>query len=82
MRLIFYIISFFQVSWLRGRDTSVLSVGRVTFSSDQRFQVVEVPNSHLPTSSDWNLEVLNCLMYLEILYSYLRLAKILNHIAL
>ena len=50
--------SLFQVSWLRGRDTSVLSVGGVTFSSDQRFQVVEVPNSHLPSSSDWNLEVL------------------------
>jgi len=47
---------FFQVSWLRGRDTSVLSVGHLTFSSSERFRVVSTPNPTLNVV-DWNLEV-------------------------
>ena len=48
--------SFFQVSWLRGRDTSVLSVGHLTFSSSERFRVVSNANTALGYV-DWNLEV-------------------------
>lgn len=46
----------YTVSWLRGRDTSVLSVGHHTFSSDQRFSVVQVPRPRL-SAADWNLEI-------------------------
>ncbi|CAB4069351.1 unnamed protein product [Lepeophtheirus salmonis] len=42
------------VSWLRGRDTSVLSVGLHTFSSDSRFSVLHVPQLK---GTDWNLEI-------------------------
>lgn len=45
-----------KVSWLRGRDTSVLSVGHAAFSSDKRFNVIQVPKPKL-SASDWTLEV-------------------------
>ena len=44
----------YTVSWLRGHDTSVLTFGEVTFSSDQRFKVIHTPG--LP-ASNWSLQV-------------------------
>ncbi|KAL7648034.1 UNVERIFIED_CONTAM: hypothetical protein RMT77_001651 [Armadillidium vulgare] len=40
------------VSWLRHRDTHLLTVGRYTYTSDQRFRAV-----HTPGSEDWVLTV-------------------------
>merc|ERR1719412_1640149 len=45
----------YTVSWLRGRDTTVLSVGLLTFSSDSRYRVMRV--SHNDVASDWSLEI-------------------------
>lgn len=46
----------YTVSWMRGRDMSVVSVGHVTFSSDKRYHVVHVPRPRL-NAADWNLEI-------------------------
>ncbi len=43
-----------QVSWLRGRDSTVLSVGNATFSSDSRFRV---RHSKDGDREKWNLQV-------------------------
>ncbi|XP_045131173.1 protein amalgam-like [Portunus trituberculatus] len=40
------------VSWLRHRDTHLLTVGPYTYTSDQRFRAV-----HTPGSEDWTLTV-------------------------
>ncbi|XP_064104118.1 zwei Ig domain protein zig-8-like [Macrobrachium rosenbergii] len=40
------------VSWLRHRDTHLLTVGRYTYTSDQRFRA-----EHTPGSEDWALTV-------------------------
>lgn len=40
------------VSWIRHRDIHLLTVGRSTFSNDQRFQSV-----HNPQLEDWSLQV-------------------------
>lgn len=40
------------MSWLRHRDTHLLTVGRYTYTSDQRFRAV-----HTPGSEDWVLTV-------------------------
>ncbi|CAL4120876.1 unnamed protein product [Meganyctiphanes norvegica] len=40
------------VSWLRHRDTHLLTVGRYTYTSDQRFRAL-----HTPGSEDWALTV-------------------------
>ncbi|CAL4068046.1 unnamed protein product, partial [Meganyctiphanes norvegica] len=40
------------VSWLRHRDTHLLTVGRYTYTSDQRFRA-----AHVPGSEDWALTV-------------------------
>lgn len=48
----------YTVSWIRARDVTVLSVGHLTFSSDQRLSVEEVPRPRL-TASDWSLTILN-----------------------
>ena len=45
------------MSWLRGRDTTVLSVGVQTFSSDPRFRVMRVVGQGDDDISDWSLEV-------------------------
>ena len=46
------------MSWLRGRDTTVLSVGVQTFSSDPRFRVMRVADQgDDDDTSDWSLEV-------------------------
>ena len=42
----------FQVSWVRYRDTSLLSVGKFVYISDRRFKVL-----HEVNSSDWFLVI-------------------------
>ena len=42
-----------QVSWIRQRDWHILSSGNIgTFTKDQRFQLLHVPNSH-----EWTLMI-------------------------
>lgn len=48
----------YTVSWIRASDVTVLSVGHLTFSSDQRFSVLEIPRPRL-SASDWSLTVKN-----------------------
>ncbi|ETN65182.1 defective proboscis extension response [Anopheles darlingi] len=40
------------VSWVRHRDIHLLTVGRFTYTSDQRFQAV-----HNPVHDDWSLQI-------------------------
>ena len=42
----------FQVSWIRHPDIHLLSVGRYTYTSDQRFSVHHVPKTNL-----WQLRI-------------------------
>merc|ERR1712126_220869 len=48
----------YTVSWIRASDVTVLSVGHLTFSSDERFSVLEIPRPRL-AASDWSLIVKN-----------------------
>ncbi|KAK6643551.1 hypothetical protein RUM43_005061 [Polyplax serrata] len=41
-----------EVSWVRHRDIHLLTVGRYTYTSDQRFQTI-----HSPQTEDWTLQV-------------------------
>lgn len=41
-----------QVSWIRHRDIHLLTVGRYTYTSDQRFEAV-----HSPHAEDWMLRI-------------------------
>lgn len=41
-----------QVSWVRHRDIHLLTVGRYTYTSDQRFRAI-----HHPHSDDWILQI-------------------------
>lgn len=41
-----------QVSWVRHRDIHLLTVGRYTYTSDQRFEAV-----HSPHTEDWTLRI-------------------------
>lgn len=41
-----------QVSYVRQRDLHILTVGRYTYTSDQRFTCI-----HLDDSDDWTLEI-------------------------
>ncbi|XP_059620981.1 zwei Ig domain protein zig-8-like isoform X1 [Phlebotomus argentipes] len=41
-----------QVSWIRHRDIHLLTVGRYTYTSDQRFRAI-----HHPHSEDWILQI-------------------------
>lgn len=41
-----------QVSWVRHRDVHLLTVGRYTYTSDQRFRAI-----HHPHSEDWTLQI-------------------------
>nr|XP_053647479.1 neuronal cell adhesion molecule-like [Cherax quadricarinatus] len=41
-----------SVTWMRGRDLHILTVGLVTYSADERFQVL-----HTPETDDWTLQV-------------------------
>ncbi|CAG7826923.1 unnamed protein product, partial [Allacma fusca] len=40
------------ISWVRHRDIHLLTVGRDTYTSDQRFQAV-----HKPHTDDWTLQI-------------------------
>ncbi|XP_014216955.2 contactin-2, partial [Copidosoma floridanum] len=40
------------VSWVRHRDIHLLTVGRYTYTSDQRFEAI-----HLPHSEEWTLKI-------------------------
>lgn len=42
----------FQVSWVRHRDIHLLTVGRYTYTSDQRFEAV-----HTPHTDEWTLRI-------------------------
>ncbi|XP_071519166.1 zwei Ig domain protein zig-8-like [Panulirus ornatus] len=42
-----------SVTWMRGRDLHILTVGDLTYSADERFQVL-----HTPETDDWTLQVL------------------------
>lgn len=44
--------SLFQVSWVRHRDIHLLTVGRYTYTSDQRFEAI-----HSPHTEDWTLRI-------------------------
>ncbi|KAL0270742.1 UNVERIFIED_CONTAM: hypothetical protein PYX00_008045 [Menopon gallinae] len=41
-----------QVSWVRHRDIHLLTVGRYTYTSDQRFEAI-----HSPHTEDWTLRI-------------------------
>ncbi|XP_037826670.1 zwei Ig domain protein zig-8-like isoform X2 [Lucilia sericata] len=41
-----------QVSWVRHRDIHLLTVGRYTYTSDQRFRAI-----HQPQTEDWILQI-------------------------
>ncbi|XP_066146101.1 neurotrimin-like isoform X3 [Euwallacea fornicatus] len=41
-----------QVSWVRHRDVHLLTVGRYTYTSDQRFRAI-----HQPHTEDWTLQI-------------------------
>lgn len=41
-----------QVSWVRQKDLHILTVGRYTYTSDQRFTCI-----HLDDTDDWTLEI-------------------------
>lgn len=41
-----------QVSWIRHRDIHLLTVGRYTYTSDQRFEAL-----HSPHSEEWTLRI-------------------------
>lgn len=42
----------FQVSWVRHRDIHLLTVGRYTYTSDQRFEAM-----HSPHTEEWTLRI-------------------------
>lgn len=48
----FDMIILFQVSWVRHRDIHLLTVGRYTYTSDQRFEAV-----HAPHTEEWTLRI-------------------------
>lgn len=45
-------IFLFQVSWVRHRDIHLLTVGRYTYTSDQRFEA-----KHTPHTDEWTLRI-------------------------
>lgn len=50
--LILNINFMFQVSWIRHRDIHLLTAGRYTYTSDQRFEAI-----HEPHSDNWSLRI-------------------------
>jgi len=44
----------YLVTWMKGDDVTVLSVGSNTFSSDTRYSIVHVPRGRID-ADDWNL---------------------------
>lgn len=49
---IFVLQTLLQVSWVRHRDIHLLTVGRYTYTSDQRFKAI-----HHAHSEDWILQI-------------------------
>lgn len=49
---IFILQTLLQVSWVRHRDIHLLTVGRYTYTSDQRFKAI-----HHAHSEDWILQI-------------------------
>lgn len=47
-----YLLCIIQVSWVRHRDIHLLTVGRYTYTSDQRFEAM-----HTPHSEEWTLQI-------------------------
>lgn len=45
-------IWYLQVSWVRHRDIHLLTVGRYTYTSDQRFEAM-----HSPHTEEWTLRI-------------------------
>lgn len=43
---------FLKVSWVRHRDIHLLTVGRYTYTSDQRFEAI-----HSPHTEEWTLRI-------------------------
>ena len=43
---------FFQVSWMRGRDLRILTVGRYTYTSDLRYEAL-----HQDGTNQWTLSI-------------------------
>ena len=43
---------FFQISWIRRRDWHILSAGKATYTTDERFQVL-----HTDGSDEWTLQI-------------------------
>ncbi|XP_050714545.1 myotilin-like [Eriocheir sinensis] len=41
-----------SVMWMRGRDLHILTVGKVTYSADERFQIL-----HSQETDDWTLQI-------------------------
>lgn len=50
--ILFRLQTILQVSWVRHRDIHLLTVGRYTYTSDQRFRAL-----HHPHSEDWILQI-------------------------
>jgi len=49
----FYVLQMtLQVSWVRHRDVHLLTIGRYTYTNDQRFRAIH--NAH---SDDWTLQI-------------------------
>lgn len=48
-----------KVSWIRHRDLHLLTVGKETYTPDQRFQSV-----HNPHTDDWSLKVKTAMSYI------------------
>ncbi|XP_023334572.1 uncharacterized protein LOC111706049 [Eurytemora carolleeae] len=48
----------YTVTWMRGKDVTILSVGHHTFNTDNRISVVQVPGSN-PSLTDWILQISN-----------------------
>ncbi|XP_030753590.1 zwei Ig domain protein zig-8-like [Sitophilus oryzae] len=50
--IIFKLFLLLQVSWVRHRDIHLLTVGRYTYTSDQRFEAI-----HTPHTEEWTLRI-------------------------
>lgn len=48
----FFFSVLLQLSWVRHRDIHLLTVGRYTYTSDQRFEAI-----HQPHTDDWALRI-------------------------
>ena len=48
----------FQVSWIRSRDLTILTIGLVRYTRDQRFTAI-----HGQGTNNWGLKVINLLVH-------------------